>query len=310
MYLIKTKLLVIVFLIPVWVLGQTLNDGIMMKKGSLCSGISLQQERFSDYWEGTLLRNSVGQGPGMGTVTGSTVGAMFNYGIFDRLNVIGSVPFVSMRASEGTLGGLSGFQDVTLGIKYKAWKGKDFGFIVEVGGSVPMSNYLNAYPLSIGTQSKTAFLKGLFHYLSDDAWTAAAYASYTLRGNIKIEANSYYTDHYIFSNEVAMPDVLMYGVRAGKYSYRWQAELIFDRMSTSGGFDIARQQGMFPSNKQEVGRLGFYGSYRIEKLGDLQVALFGSYALSGRNVGQSTVLGMDFNYIFDFSKKEKEEVKK
>ena len=56
----------------------------------------------------------------------------------------------------------------------------------------------------------------MVHYLNDAGITATAFGTYTLRSNIKIDATNYYTDKNVNSNEVAVPNVVQVGGRAGK----------------------------------------------------------------------------------------------
>ena len=69
----------------------------MMSKGDLCTGFLYGYDRWTDYWEGQLKRDN----GNIGTITTQSVSWMGNYGITDRLNVIGMVPYVWTRASRG-----------------------------------------------------------------------------------------------------------------------------------------------------------------------------------------------------------------
>jgi hypothetical protein len=86
--------------------------------------------------------------------------------VTDRLNVIAMVPYVWTEANQGVLAGMSGFQDLTVALKYAAidrpftTKGS-IRVIGVVSGSTPLSDYIPDFlPLSIGTQSQRAFPPG------------------------------------------------------------------------------------------------------------------------------------------------------
>ena len=94
--------------------SQTIDDGIMMPKKALCTGFMYGHDSWDQYWEGTLKR---GNG-NIGTVTTETLSWGGDYGVTDRLNVIAMVPYVWTSASQGTLHGQKGFQDLTVAVKY------------------------------------------------------------------------------------------------------------------------------------------------------------------------------------------------
>jgi Putative MetA-pathway of phenol degradation len=292
-------------LLPLFATAQMLTDGIFMPKKSICGGVMLMQDKFDEYWEGTKLRTNAN----MGTMSMTAIAAMATYGITDRLNVSISAPYIKTKADAGVMTEMSGVQDLTLGLKYNILKIKDLAVNAIAGGSLPLSNYVAAYPLAIGTQSKTLFGRGMVHYLHQKGWTFSAQATYILRSNITIDQTNYYTDQNVFSNKVEMDNIFQAGVRGGFYSYRWATEVTFDQSKVLGGFDIRRNDMMFPANKQEATRLGLLASYRIKPLHDLQVVGNVAYTLSGRNVGKALTLGVGLMMAFDFKKKEADSIK-
>lgn len=280
-----------------------------MHKSNLCSGVFYSHDQWKNYWEGTLNREN----KNLGNVSNSNVAAMFNYGISNKLNVIASLPFVWTKASAGTLTGMSGIQDLTVGVKYKAWEkkmGKGNFSVHGIGGfSLPMTNYVADFlPLSIGVHSQTLFGKAMLQYVLPNNLFVSVNGSYTARKNIKIDRTSYYAgDKLINSSEVALPDMVGLHARVGYYINRWGAVAIYEQMNSTSGFDIRRNDMPFPSNKMNAKRIGFWGSYRIKKANDLQIVVTLMQTIAGRNVGQSTAMMLGVAYILDFSK---EEVKK
>jgi hypothetical protein len=298
---LKIKGIILCAFLPVLLQAQTLNDGIYMPKNNFCGGFLLMQDKFENYWEGTTQRNNLN----MGTMTMKGIGAMANYGISDNLNIIASLPYFKTQASGGVMAGMSGFQDLTVALKYKVLKMNDLSANIIIGGTMPVTNYVAAYPLAIGNQSKTAFGRAMLHYLNPKGFTATAQGTYMLRSNIKIDASNYYTDKNIFSNEVAIADVANFSFRTGYYTHRIAGEAYIEQTKTLGGFDIRRNDMMFPAaNKMIATRVGFTGFYRIKPLHDLQVVANVAYTLSGRNVGQATSAALGFMMAFDWRKKE------
>lgn len=285
-----------------FVTAQTLTDGIFMPKNAICGGFTFNKDQFKEYWEGTTLRSNAN----MGTMSMQSIAAMANYGITNQLNIIGMAPYVRTQASAGVMAGMSGIQDLTLALKYRLAHIKGIDIIGIAGGSLPLTNYAAAYPLAIGNQSKTVFGRAMIYYLSEKGWTFNAQSTYILRGNIKIDATNYYTDRNVFSNEVRMDNVFQAHLRGGYYSYRWATEMTLEHSKVLGGFDIRRNDMMFPANRQEMTRLGIMAFYRIKSLNDLQIIGNIAYTLSGRNVGKALSTGIGAMMTIDFNKKSKE----
>lgn len=303
---LKTTLIAALFFIQSNSQAQTLNDGIYMYKNKFCAGVMYTHDQWKNYWEGTLKRDN----ENLGKVSNSNITAMVNYGITNKLNVIASLPYVWTKASAGTLSGMSGVQDLTMGVKYKAIEtelGKGKFSLHAIGGfTTPVSNYVADFlPMSIGIQSKTAFGKAMLQYLLPNNLFVSVNGSYTARKNITIDRESYYAgDQLINSNEVALPNLIGIHARAGYYINRWGAVAIYEQMNSTSGFDIRRNDMPFPSNKMNVKRIGVWGSYRIKQAGDLQLLFTLMQTIAGRNMGQSTTMMFGVAQILNFSKPE------
>src|SRR5262245_50337514 len=94
--------------------AQTVEDAVMMPKKTLCTGVIYAHDQWDEYWEGTLKRDN----GNIGTLTTQSLTWAGNYGVTDRLNVIAALPYVWTEASQGVLHGMSGFQDVTMAVKF------------------------------------------------------------------------------------------------------------------------------------------------------------------------------------------------
>ena len=282
--------------------AQTLTDGLMMPRKDLCTGFVYEHDRWTSYWEGTLKRDN----QNIGSVTTQSVAWMGSYGLTDKLNVVAMLPYVSTKASQGTLSGMHGVQDLTLGVKYRALQtslgsGTLAAFAVGSVGT-PVSDYTPDYlPLSIGLGSRRASGRATLNYTSKRGFFVNASAAYTLRDDVTLDRPSYYTDgHLYYSDRVAMPDVIDYVVSVGYVKGRVHAPISFSQMHTLGGGDIRRQDMPFVSNRMKTSRLDAAVQYYLAKPRNLAVKLGATRTVGGRNVGQATTLQAGLLYTFHF----------
>jgi hypothetical protein len=283
--------------------AQTEIDGIMMTKNNFCVGPMYGYSSWKNYWEGTRKRENLN----LGTVSTHMYSIMGNYGISDKLNILFSVPYITTKASAGTLHGQKGVQDGSLWVKWMPvdktiGKGNLTAYGI-VGVSAPLNNYAADFlPLSIGLRSKTLSLRAMGDYQVGKFFVTAS-GTYMLRSNIKIDRDAYYTTEMHYTNEVAMPDALSFNVRTGYRHGNLIAEAIFDNYTTLGGFDITRNNMPFPSNKMNATRLGANFKYELNVPRGLSIIASGNYVIAGRNVGQATTISGGLFYIINFTKK-------
>ncbi|TAD96290.1 MAG: transporter [Bacteroidetes bacterium] len=285
--------------------AQTMTDGLMMAKQQFCLGASYRSDFWKNYWESDFKRENLN----LGNVSLQELGIMGNYGIKNNLNVIFSLPYVWTKASAGTLQGMNGLQDLSLAVKYRFYdknilSGK-FSLIAVAGISSPTTNYVADYlPLAIGSQSKTASLRGIAYYRHQNGLFLTLQGGYIRRANITIDRYSYYTDRQYNTNEVFMPDVAHFTVQTGLYKPNWIAELTFEQMNTLGGADIRKNDMPFPSTRMVASKLGAMFTYRIPKHRNLSIIASYNYTISGRNVGQSNNFGLSVFYVLPLHKGE------
>lgn len=286
--------------------SQTDVDGIMMGKRNICGGLVYGYSAWNQYWEGQNLRTN----ENIGTVSSNSVWAMVNYGISDKLNVIAMLPYISNKASAGTLIGQSGLQDASLILKWDCYGSKFknifYNFIVLGGFSTPTTNYVADYlPLSIGIQSSNLMGKMMLD-IQKNNWSATASINAAYRSNVTIDRDAYYTTELIYSNQVQLPFVMGYNLRAG---YRKDADVIvetvFDCMNTIGGFDIRKNDMPFLSNNMDVCRLGINLKFPIAIVNGLSFTANSMYTVSGRNMGKSTSFMAGILYQTEFTKRTK-----
>ena len=287
------------------VAAQTDIDAIMMEKNAFCVGPLYSYSSWKNYWEGTLKRENLN----LGRVSTQMFGLMGNYGLTRKLNLLFSAPYVTTKASAGTLHGMKGIQDLNLFVKWRPIQ-KKIGYgrlsLFGIAGvSFPLSNYVADYlPLSIGLHSKTASARIMADYERGNFFVTGS-ATYVLRDNIRIDRTSYYTTEIHLTNEVEMPDGTNYNFRAGFRSHRLIAEAVVNKWTTLGGFDITRNNMPFPSNKMNATTVGANFKYVLPSLPQLSLVAGGNTTVAGRNMGQATTFYGSFFYVFDLSHKTK-----
>lgn len=289
--------------------AQTDADALMMKKNVLCAGAVFQYSSWTDYWEGTFKRDN----ENLGNVSTRSYMVMGNYGISNRLNVLFSIPYVQTRASAGTLKGMNGIQDLAVMLKWmpllKKWNNGQVLSAYAVGGvSAPLSDYAADYlPLSLGLHSRNAMVRGIVDYYRSHFFLTLS-AAYTLRSNVTIDRNSYYTTEMHYTRKVDMPDAAGAQARAGFRNKTWVAEVVVDRMNTLGGFDIRKNDMPFPSNRMNASVAGVNLKYTVPAIKGLELLGGCKYTFAGRNVGQANTVYGGIFYILDFSGNQKVDV--
>ncbi|HEV7499314.1 MAG TPA: hypothetical protein VGQ33_04880 [Vicinamibacteria bacterium] len=287
--------------------AQTVDDGLMVPKKALFTGVTYGHDGWTDYWEGALKRTN----QNIGTLTTQSVTWMANYGVTDRINVIALVPYVSTRASGGTLHSQKGLQDLTVAAKYRLFEA-DFGTggralrgSVVASYGVPLSDYVaDLLPLSIGLHSRQATGRLTLSYFSHGRWFADATGAYAWRSNVTLDRPSYFTDDQLFlTDQVSMPDVVVYAARVGYLKGGLMIPVTYVRQDTLGGGDIRRQDMPFVSNNMDFSKLDVVAMYTLPHPAHLAIRLDATRVLTGRNVGQSTTLSAGLLYTIHFSHK-------
>ena len=288
--------------------AQTDIDAIMMSKKNFCVGAVYQHSSWDEYWEGTFKRTNLN----MGTVSTQSLAIMGNYGITDKLNVLFNLPYVTTKASAGTLKGQEGVQDLSLTLKYmpveKTVGNNTYSLYVLGSYSTPLTDYAADYlPLSIGLKSKTGILRIMGDYQRGNFFATLS-GAYVKRANITIERSAYLTNNEIhYTNEVDMPDAISVNFRTGYRSNRLIAEFVIDNWVTqAGGFDITKNNMPFPSNTMNALRYGTNFKYTFAKIPALSLIGGTNYVLEGRNIGKANTLYGGVFYIINFEKKQNE----
>ncbi|MCU0419703.1 MAG: hypothetical protein MUC38_08595 [Cyclobacteriaceae bacterium] len=278
----------------------------MMPKNDFCTGVLYSHDRWTNYWEGTLKRDN----GNIGSVTTQVITWVGNYGITDKLNVIAMLPYVKTEASQGTMQGMDGLQDLTLGVKYQAvsaavGSGTFRGFVTGMA-STPLSNYTPDFlPLSIGLASTNVGGRLTGNYTWENGLYLNVSAGYTWRSNVTLDRPSYFTDGRIyFTNEVQMPNVFDYNADLGYLRNGLQLVVTYQQQNVLGGGDIRRQDMPFVSNRMNFSRVGALVMYYLPFHKNLAVRAMVNQTVAGRNVGESTTLLGGFLYTLHFGAKE------
>jgi hypothetical protein len=286
------------------VFSQTLTDGLMMKKANLCTGFMYTHDQWENYWEGELKRDN----GNIGKITTQSVMWVGNYGITDKINVIAMLPYVITEASQGTLSGMEGIQDLSIGVKYnffkKEFESSAFRAFGVFNFSTPLSDYTPDFlPLSIGMASTNLMYRLTTHYKLEQGWFVNVSGGYTWRSNVTLDRPSYFAgDQLYLTDEVKMPNVFDLFVSIGYHKGPIQAELEFIQQNTLGGDDIRRQDMPFVSNQMNYTKGAALVMYYPPQVKNLALRASAAYTLTGRNVGQSTTLMAGALYTIQFSK--------
>ena len=279
--------------------AQTIDDGQMVRPRELLTGNVLTHDSWDEYWEGPLKRTN----GNIGRITTQSSVWWTNYGVSERLNIIGQVPYVWTNASAGVLHGFQGWQDITLAAKYKfleATPGDNTvrAFAVLHGGT-PLTNYNpELLPLSIGLQSSRLSARGTLNFENGPGWFANVSSAYTWRSKVELDRPYYFTnDEFVMSSEVDMPNTFDYVASAGLMKPRLMASGFFSQQRTLGGGDIRRQDMPFVSNRMNFSKTG--GMAMVPLFAGLEVQGSVAYTLNGRNVGQSVTVTGGIFYRFN-----------
>jgi len=287
-------------------LAQTIDDGIMVPKNSLFGGTLYTHDAWDHYWEGALNRTN----GNLGTVSTQSVNYFANFGAIKRLNVMGTVPFIWTNASQGVLHPQRGFQDLTLGAKYRLLVVQTgsrgaIEILPAVSGSIPMTNYSPDFqPLSIGFAAKTIAPRLTANFQGFGGVYLNGTAAYVFRSIVTLDRPYYFTsDQLTLSNQVAMPNQFDYTVSAGYRGHNMMFIGSFARQQTRGGGDIRRQDMPFVSNRMNFSKGGASAVVPIPFVKNLQGWFMYSNTFDGRNVGQSNTFTTGLMYMIHFTRK-------
>ncbi len=292
--------------------SQTPSDAIMMTKGQFCLGVVYEHSWFDEYWEGTKLRTN----GTIATVNRNSVNAMVAVGLFDRLNLLVGVPYVSTNSTEpngGYFAGASGFSDLNLAIKGtildKPVGAGNLALLGTIGFSTPMSDYLSDYrPYSIGFGANELTFRGILQYRMNSGFFARGAFAYLWRGQTEAERDYYYNNGSFYSARMDVPSAVNYNAVAGVWllDNALKVEAQYMGIACLTGDDIRPYNAAQPTNKASFSQVGASAQVHLNKPAGLGAVAYYSQTLTGRNIGKSQQFGAGLLYLFNISKNKSE----
>lgn len=280
--------------------AQMPDDGFTMGKGELCLVTAYQQSKWTEYWEGTRLREN----KNLGTFTSKVFMPMFGFGITKRINIFGGLPYVNNSSSAGTMQGKKGWQDLSLAVKYHLLKKQrgniSYNLFATAGFSIPSNDYVPDFlPFSIGISSKTAQVRLIAHAMHSSNLFFTAQSGYVFRSNIKVDRTSYYTDGQYYSNEMAIPNVWNGSVRTGFNNKRARIDVHYMWNHATSGSDMRLNDMPYPGNRMNMSAIGVSGLFWIPGINGLAVNAGADQTVSGRNAGKAFTWMAGLQFVFN-----------
>lgn len=284
--------------------AQTSSDAIMMKQRESCFALIYDKGSWDHYWEGDYLRTH----SAIGTFTRMVVTPMITIGIHDKLNLIIAAPYVKTASKEpngGFLNGQSGMQDVSLSLKGRLLE-KQVGtskvtVLANAGLSTPLTNYLSDYmPYSLGFGATEWSLRGIGMFKANNGFYVQMSMAHLWRGQTEIERDYYYNNGSYYSTWMDVPNAWNFNGALGIWLFdnALRLEANYLSLHSTSGDDIRKYNPGQPTNKVEFGQVGFFTQYFIKDVKGLGVLAYYNAIISGRNMGQSTNLGLGLTYQF------------
>lgn len=306
-YLTIESILLLLFL-GVQLHAQTPSDAIMMKGKQVCLLLDYNFSKFDHYWEGDFKRDN----PTIGTVRRHSVMPMMAIGILDNLNVYAGVPHISTSSSNpngGKFAGVSGFQDLTLAVKYrwlhKALRKGHLSSLATVGFATPISNYLSDYmPYSIGFGAPELSYRAIVQYEGNNRLYLRAAGAYVWKGYTEAERAYYYNDGSYFTPWMDVPSAITAELVLGKWllNRALQVELSYGGQHSLSGDDIRAYNAPQPTNQVNMHRVGVFVHYYVPSVPGLGFIAYHNRVIHGRNAPEFKTVGVGATYFFNYRK--------
>ncbi len=256
--------------------GAAELNGYVREKGHGDVALSFTSQDYNQFWMGTTKVFD----PMIGTVTTKSTTLWIDYGVTDRLTLVGNLPYIDTR-SDGTGGfGQAAFQDLTLVGKYRfASTGSRVrsDFVGAFGIRTIASNYeIQNSVVDIG-DGTADWLARFIYQVSWRRYYFSQMAGYDWRGGLAPDDIPLYTE---------------LGATWGPVTVNG----LYSRLTARGGTDIG-SGAPFPSNREEFSRVGAKVYWRVSERIGLTAMSF--TVLSGRNTGDAT--GYSGGIIYRFS---------
>lgn len=235
--------------------SQAPVDGFNKGKGNATIVGAFSNENFSKYYAADGLRN-------LKRVTRaySFYGVV---GISDRFDAQINLPYV-------TSGSEQSLQDISIYMKYALINKGKTKLLGALGQSSPLTNYQTEGLYALGQQASTLDTRLILQQDLGNGLFIMAQSGYIGRSN-------------------PTPSSIPVSAKVGYASNKIYADIWFDYQYAFGGSDYADGQGL-PFTTLGIGYTKVGGQVYRPFNKHLGLSLGGSYVISGRNVGKSTVL--------------------
>lgn len=266
---------VLALLLPAVAPALDLN-GFVAAPGEGAAALSLTMESYDEFWAGEQRTSA----PPLGEVETSSASLWFRWGFTDRLSMVANLPYVEVETD-----GPAGFEDSGLAdaeamLLLRALEVDSGGvrhrLLAGIGGRTAVSDYEADAPVSLGDGSDDLLLR-LVYQLEVGSFYVSQQVGYDLRGD-------------------DVPDSFPLYTEAGYTFGRFTASASYKRLFADGGTDIGDPGFTFPSNQEELTRVGakLYGRF-TDRFGGFVSAFT---TLDGRNTGDAT--GLSAGVVLDF----------
>jgi hypothetical protein len=272
--------------------AQSILSGYMNGKGNGTVAVSYTAEKYDNVF---LVPADADGVPVFNEVAVNSVSIFGTYGITDKLDIVGSLPYISSTgsASDAVLNELgfensrSGIQDLSVFLRYNPYTAKigenNLHFMLGGGVTTPLGGYdvdegLQSI-IAIGNRATT--LNGL------------AIAQFRTPSGIFLTTQAGYS---VRSNDV--PNAVLGELRAGYGSAKFYVDAWYAGQISTSGVNILGEgfTGFFPATDVSFSRAGL--TVFVPVVSGFGVSAGVSQYLSGRNVGESTGISGAITYSF------------
>ena len=277
--------------------AQSLFDGFDASKGELSTTISYTYENFDQFFLGTE-KSEKGAVPFHNEIDFNIVSLYAKYGISDKVSVVLNLPYISAQGNGDTDGingltSISGFQNISFGIKANAYKlnfkGGDLNLITGFSTQIPTGYEPNGV-LSIGDGAFGVDFSGGLHLNTNSKFFSTIIASYNLKNDAK--------NNFVPGGKFNVPNSFSTTGKIGYASSFIYVDAWASHTNAEEGVDIGGTGffGNLPETNVDYSMFGF--TVYKEVLPQIGVSLGYSQIFDGRNAGLAKNYNAGITYNF------------
>ncbi len=250
--------------------------GFLAQRGHGTMALGFTLESYDEFWAGREKTSA----PPLGEIETRSSSLYFRWGFTDDLSLVVNGAYVD-AAADGPSGlEDAGFQDLSVLLAQRLWSRKsgsvEHSLVGALGIRTPTESYVADSPVARGDETTDGLVR-LVYLLRRGGLYWSQQIGYDLRGDDAPDGYPLYTE---------------VGYSAGRFT----TIATFSRLFSASGTDIGDPGFTFPSNREEVVRLGLKAVVRLDPHWALFVGAFDT--LDGRNTGDAT--GYSGGLVFDF----------